>query len=105
MIKYKVDLKQAQISLELLGHKKIFRRGDEVKEDAYTKAYPKFFKRIGEIEGVRNFLGEPIFVPDQISEFLEKEKVRKKEKKKKSTLKEVEIDEIAKGEEDGKNKD
>ena len=80
MIKYVVVLDKPNITLKLMGRKKTFKNGEEVNECAYTKAYPKHFSRIGEVKGYYNHLNTPLFVPDQISDFLQKEVVRKEEK-------------------------
>jgi len=77
MIKYITVLDSDTITLGLMGRKKTFNNGDEVNDDAYVKAYPQHFERIGEIKGLSSFLSTPIFVPDTILDFVEKEKVRK----------------------------
>ena len=94
MIKYITVLDKAQITLNLMGRKKIFKKNEEVLEDIYTKSYPQYFKRIGEVKGYNSFLSSPIFIPDPIIEFLEKEKARKPTKKQNLPT-EVKIDEIA----------
>lgn len=80
MIKYVAVLDEPQITLQLMGRKKTFKHNEEVNECAYTKAYPKHFNRIGETKGYANHLNTPAFVPDQISDFLRKEVVRKEDK-------------------------
>jgi len=63
-----------------MGRNKEFFKDSEVTEDAYTKAYPQYFKKIGEISGYNSFLATPVFIPDPIKEFVEKEEERQKEK-------------------------
>ena len=98
MIKYITVLDKEQITLNLMGRKKVFENNEEVHEDIYTKSYPQYFKRIGVIKGYGGFLTTPTFIPDPISDFLEKEKVRKVHNPLESQPvlpKEVKIDEIA----------
>jgi hypothetical protein len=96
MIQFKVAITEKTIKLNLMGREKIYNNGDIVTEDAYTKAYPKYFKRMGEIKGYDTYLSTPVFVPDRIEDFVKKEVERKKViTKKVSKKKEVEIDEIA----------
>jgi hypothetical protein len=97
MIQFEVVTKAGTVKLNLMGREKIYTNGELVTEDAYTKAYPMHFKRIGEIKGYGSFLSTPVFIPDRIDDFVNKEKKRKIEVKPKenSKKKEVEIDEIA----------
>lgn len=97
MIKYITVFEEAQKTLTLMGRKKTFTSNTEVNEDIYTKAYPQYFKRIGEVTGVIGYLNTPVFVRDSIDDFLRKEEVRAVEKpKEKETIlpKEVKIDEL-----------
>jgi len=96
MIKYKTIIDTPSITLNLMGREKIFMKNQEVNDDAYTKAYPKYFKKIGEINGYGKFLATPIFTSienDPIKDFLNKEEVRKRVKV--SEIKEVIIEKIA----------
>lgn len=96
MIKYITVLDSHEITLNLMGHKKTFTNKQEVQGDAYTKAYPQHFKKIGEITGYNSYLAVPTFIPDPIEEFTQKESVRKKVKAaNKIELSEVDIEEIA----------
>jgi len=81
MIKYRVNIKKSYIDLNLMGRVKTFKKDEEVHEDAYTKAYPKYFVRIGEVKGLNSFLANHVFIKDPITEFVEKEDVRKKHEK------------------------
>lgn len=98
MIRYKVV---SQVTLNIMGRKKTFQKDEEVTEDSYTTTFPKHFQRIGEEKGYINFLSVPIFIPDTIQEFIQKEEGRTLETKdtvkdiQVQKLKEVEIDEIA----------
>lgn len=100
MIKYIVQLNEPKITLDIMGRKQTFINNKEVLEDIYTKTYPQYFKRLGEITGFSNYLSKPVFIPDSITEFVQKESTRVKETKKIITpndqkVKEVKIDEIA----------
>lgn len=101
MIKYITVLDTPSITLDLMGRTKTYENSQEVHEDAYTRAYPQFFKKIGEIKGYGKFLATPVFTPiesDPIRDFVNKEEVRKTEKKieiKDSEIQEVKIDKIA----------
>jgi len=101
MIKYITIIKSHDIVLNLMGREKTFINNQEVHEDAYTKAYPQYFKKIGEIKGYSNYLAVPTFIPDPIEEFNEKESIRKEcIKKEKKNIKiqephEVDLEEIA----------
>jgi len=97
MIQFEVAITTGTVKLNLMGREKIYTNGELVTEDAYTKAYPMHFKRIGEIKGYGSFLSTPVFIPDTINDFIAKETERKKINtiKKESKKKEVEIDEIA----------
>jgi len=102
MIKYITVLDTPLITLDLMGRKKTYKNSQEVHEDAYTKAYPQYFKKIGEIKGYGKFLATPIFIPidDPIKDFVKKEEIRKTEKiiiakNKNLEIKEVKIEQIA----------
>jgi hypothetical protein len=99
MIRYITVLNTYDITLDLMGRKKTFTNKQEVYGDAYTKAYPQYFKKIGEVIGYNSYLAVPTFIPDPIEEFTRKESVRKKAKKdkvaKKIEVSEVDIEEIA----------
>jgi hypothetical protein len=97
MIKYITVLDSHEITLNLMGRKKTFTNKQEVHGDAYTKAYPQYFKKIGEITGYNSYLAVPTFISDPIEEFTMKESVRKKAKiiEEKIKISEVDIEEIA----------
>ncbi len=98
MIKYITVIDTPTITLDLMGRKKVFSNDEEVHEDIYTKAYPKYFKRLGEIKGYNGYLTTPIFIPDTIHDFMAKEELRISTKPKESPKelpKEVKIDELA----------
>jgi hypothetical protein len=95
MIKYITVIEDNEISLDLMGRKKIFKKDEEVNYDVYVKAYPQYFKKIGIMKGYSSYLATPTFIPDQIEEFVEKEAIRKVEISENSEIKEVDIDEIA----------
>jgi len=103
MIKYITVIDTPSITLELMGRKKEFKNSQEVKEDLYTKLYPQYFKKIGEIKGYNGYLAKPYFVPvddDPIKDFVKKEEIRKTEKivaikKQDPEIKEVKIEQIA----------
>ena len=96
MIKYITVLDKDKIVLDLMGRKKTFNNDEEVHEDIYTKAYPQYFKRIGEIIGVKGFLTTPLFIADPIDDFLAKEIIRGEPKTIDKELPiEVKIDELA----------
>ena len=98
MITYIVVSNDETITLNIMGRTKTFTRDEAVTEDAYTKAYPQHFQRIGETKGYSNFLSVPTFIPDAINEFVKKEEARSENNKveiNQSKIKEVEIDEIA----------
>lgn len=95
MIKYITNIDANEISLNIMGREKIFMKNEEVYEDIYTKAYPQYFKRLGELKGHDSYLSKPIFVPDIIEDFLLKEDKRKKEKSEINEVQEVPLDEIA----------
>jgi hypothetical protein len=99
MIKYITIINDSEITLNLMGRKKTFKNKEEVHGDAYTNAYPQYFKKIGEIKGYSNYLAVPTFIPDPIEDFIEKEKHRKTEKKltikRNIGISEVDIEEIA----------
>jgi len=98
MIKYITVIDSHKITLDLMGRKKTFTNKQEVHGDAYTKAYPQHFKKIGEVKGYNSYLAVPTFIPDPIEEFTRKESARKKAKKDKVPNKievsEVDIEEI-----------
>lgn len=77
MIQYKADLLVPQIELNIMGRKRVFKNGEETGENAYTKAYPQYFKRIGRTVGYSVHLSKPIFIADPIEEFIKKEEDRK----------------------------
>jgi len=85
MIKYITILNEKSIVLNLMGREKEFINGQEVTEDAYTNAYPQYFKKIGEMKGYGSYLATPVFIPDPIIEFVQKEDKRKKIKNNKKT--------------------
>lgn len=101
MIKYITVLDTPSITLELMGRKKEYKNSQEVNEDIYIKSYPQYFKKIGEMKGYSSHLAVPRFVPienDPIKDFVNKEEIRKTEKKieiKDSEIQEVKIDKIA----------
>jgi len=100
MIKYITVIDTPSITLELMGRKKEYKNSQEVNEDLYVRAYPQYFKKIGEIKGYSNYLAKPYFIPvdnDPIKEFVKKEEVRKAEKieKKDSKILQVNLEEIA----------
>lgn len=78
MIKYITVISKDEICLNIMGRTATFTKDQEVTENAYTKAYPQYFKRIGEITGFSSFLATPLYVADPIQDFLAKEKERKK---------------------------
>jgi len=82
MINFKTVISNDSIELNLMGRKRVFKKGEEVGENAYTKAYPQHFQRIGEIKGLNHFLADIEFIPDPIREFLDKEEDRKSSSKK-----------------------
>jgi len=98
MIKYITVIDSHKITLDLMGHKKTFTNKQEVHGDAYTKAYPQHFKKIGEVKGYNSYLAVPTFIPDPIKEFTRKESARKKAKKgkvpNKAEVSEVDIEEM-----------
>ena len=106
MIKYIAVLDTPSITLDLMGRKKTYKNSQEVNEDIYIKAYPQYFRKIGEIKGYSKYLATPVFIPvenDPIKDFLKKEEIRKTEKKikaKDSRIHEVKIDKIAEEVED-----
>jgi hypothetical protein len=77
MIKFKAELTSPNIELNIMGRKRTFKNGEEVGENAYTKAYPQHFVRIGEEFGYSVHLTKPVFIADPIEEFLKKEEERK----------------------------
>ena len=105
MIKYKTIINKNSITLNLMGREKIFMKDQEVNEDAYTRAYPQYFKKIGEVTGYNIFLAAPVFIPDPIEEFTQREDIRKSLKQREvhevqevqevQEVHEVDIDDIA----------
>jgi len=97
MIKYKTTINENEITLNLMGREKTFLKDEEVTGDAYTKAYPQYFKKIGEVIGYNAFLATPVFIPDPIQEFVQREEARKSVKVQEDIheVKEVDIDDIA----------
>jgi len=93
MIKYKTIINENEITLNLMGREKTFLKNEEVTGDAYTKAYPQYFKKIGEVIGYNTFLATPVFIPDPIQEFVQKEEARKSIKIQED-IQEVDIDDI-----------
>jgi hypothetical protein len=89
MIKYKVIIKQPEITLGLMGREKTFTNNQEVTEDAYTKFYPQYFVAIGEMTGFTSFLATPVFVPNGIEDFMAKEAKRKEKKPQKVIKKNI----------------
>ena len=81
MFIYKV---KENCNLTVQGRKRFFRKNEEVEESAYTKAFPKYFKKIGEIE-IKKPLQAIIMKPistrkeEAIETFIEKEKILKDE--------------------------
>ena len=99
MIKYIAVLDSDEITLGIMGRKKVFENNTEYDECIYIKTYSQYFKRIGNTIGYSSFLAKPIFIADPIAEFNQKESVRKTEPEYKpeptsSDLKLVEIDEL-----------
>jgi len=84
MIKYKVNIKEDSIILDIMGRKKTFYKDQEVNEDIFIKTYLHFFKKIGTMTGYMANLATPMFIPDPITDFLYKEKDRIEEKKDKN---------------------
>lgn len=76
MIKYVTILNKDEVQLNIMGRIATFTNNQEVTENAYTKAYPMYFKRVGEITGFNSFLAKPMFLADPIEEFLTKEAER-----------------------------
>jgi len=103
MIKYITVIDTPSITLELMGRKKEYKNSQEVNEDLYVKAYPQYFRKIGEIKGYNGYLATPYFVPvdnDPIKDFAKKEEIRKTEKivitkNQDPEIKEVKIEQIA----------
>jgi len=90
MIKYKVNIKKSYIDLNLMGRVRTFKANEEVHEDAYTKAYPQHFMRIGEVRGLNAYLANHVFIKDPIAEFVEKEDIRKKNRELPVLVKKIE---------------
>ena len=79
MVKYEVVCEDF-VTLRIMGRKRVFNNGETCKENAYTKNYPQYFKRIGEMVGYNLYLATPTFIPDSINDFMRKEEIRKSEK-------------------------
>jgi hypothetical protein len=82
MTKYIVNINVPTIELDVLGRKTLFKKNEEVSGNTYTKCYPQYFKKIGEVKGYNINLATPTFIPDIIQEFAEKEKERRPKTKK-----------------------
>ena len=80
MRKFKVICEDS-IELSSLGRVKKFTKDEEVLESIYTKLYPEYFKSIGEYKNININLSTPLFIPDFIEEFNEKEIKRKRDQK------------------------
>ena len=81
MFIYKV---KENCNLTVQGRKRFFRKNEEVEESAYTKAFPKYFKKIGEIEIKKPhqaIIMKPISTrkDDAIETFIKKEKILKED--------------------------
>jgi len=50
------------ITLNLMNRKKFFTKDEEVKENLYTKKYPKYFIKIGEIQKIDINLAIPTYI-------------------------------------------
>ena len=106
MIKYITVIDTPSIILEIMGRKKEYKNSQEVNEDIYVKTYPQYFRKIGEMKGYNTHLAVPRFVPienDPIKDFVNKEEIRKIEKKvqsKDSRIQQVKIEEIVEMAED-----
>lgn len=101
MIRYITTINKPSITLNLMGRKKEYLNSQEVNEDAYVRAYPQHFKKVGEIKGYNVHLAKPLFIPfesDPIKDFVNKEEKRKSEKieetQAQQVLMEVQIEEI-----------
>ena len=97
MVKYIAVLDSDEITLDIMGRKKVFKNNTEYDECIYIKTYPVHFKRIGNTIGYNLALAKPLFIMDPIVEFTQKEAIRKTEpgyRPPVNNLKLVEIDEL-----------
>ena len=74
MIKY---ISTHNITLNIMNRKRTFSIDEEVHENAFTKNYPQYFKKIGTTVGYNVYLSTPTYIPDPIQEFVRKEEIRK----------------------------
>ena len=93
MTKYITVIDTDTITLDIMGRKKTFKNSEELNGNLYTDTYPQYFKKIGTFMGYGTYLAKPIFIPDYIEEFVQKEEKRKEEILKSETLETLETPE------------